>query len=90
MYFLSNTSYIQVITTTSLIVLVLYVYNRKQEGKKAKKHHLITGIMFNQLLNLDRLHDYMIDLATKHNLQINYSFPQRSGDAEAPAVVVVV
>ncbi|MFS7975178.1 hypothetical protein Hanom_Chr10g00877371 [Helianthus anomalus] len=40
--------------------------------------------MFNQLLNFHRLHDYMTNLATKHSLQINYSFPQRSGDAKAP------
>ncbi|MFS7905058.1 hypothetical protein Hanom_Chr01g00043281 [Helianthus anomalus] len=84
MVFLSNTAYIPVITATSLVVLVLYVYNRQQEGKKAKKHHPITGTMFNQPLNFHRLHDYMTDLARKHNLQINYSFSQRSDDAEAP------
>ncbi|KAF5821120.1 hypothetical protein HanXRQr2_Chr01g0010091 [Helianthus annuus] len=84
MDFLSNTAYIPVITATSLVVLVLYVYNRQQGGRKAKKHHPITRTMFNQLLNFHRLHDYMTDLAIKHNLQINYSFPQRSGDVEAP------
>ncbi|MFS7942569.1 hypothetical protein Hanom_Chr06g00489921 [Helianthus anomalus] len=84
MDFLSNTAYIRVIIATSLVVLVLYVYNRQQEGKKAKKHYPITGTMFNQLLNFHRLHGYMTDLATTHNLQINYSFPQRPGDAEAP------
>ncbi|MFS8025178.1 putative abieta-7,13-dien-18-ol hydroxylase [Helianthus anomalus] len=66
MDFLSDTTYIPVITATSLVVLVLYVYNRQQEGKKMKKHHPITQTMFNQLLNFHRLHDYMIDLATKH------------------------
>ncbi|KAF5816789.1 putative abieta-7,13-dien-18-ol hydroxylase [Helianthus annuus] len=61
MDFLSNTLY--VVAATSLVVLVLYVYNQQQHGKK---QHPIAGTLFNQLLNFHRLHDYMTDLATKY------------------------
>ncbi|KAJ0588146.1 hypothetical protein HanIR_Chr04g0171211 [Helianthus annuus] len=89
MDFLSNTAYIPVITATSPVVLVLYVYNRQQEGKKTKKHNPITETMFNQLLNFHRLYDYMTDLATTHKLQINYSFPDQATQKHRSVVVVV-
>ncbi|KAK9141459.1 hypothetical protein Syun_010859 [Stephania yunnanensis] len=37
-----------------------------EQEKKGKKRHPIAGTMLNQLLNFNRLHHYMTDLATKH------------------------
>ncbi|KAL7607697.1 hypothetical protein Lser_V15G14300 [Lactuca serriola] len=68
MEFLSNPVSISVISTISLLLLCIYVYNQHNQRKKTKtkKHHPIAGTMFNQLLNFNRLHDYMTDLAKKH------------------------
>ncbi|CAI9278054.1 unnamed protein product [Lactuca saligna] len=67
MEFLSNPVSISAISTISLLLLLcIYVYNQHNQRKKTKTHHPIAGTMFNQLLNFNRLHDYMTDLAKKH------------------------
>ncbi|KAI3504348.1 hypothetical protein L1887_32946 [Cichorium endivia] len=66
MDFLSNPVSIPVITTISLLLLCLYVYNQQKRGKNTKKYHPIAGTMLNQLFNFHRFHDYMVDLAAKH------------------------
>ncbi|KAF5952938.1 hypothetical protein HYC85_010882 [Camellia sinensis] len=47
-----------------LSLLSLQILKRKLNGKK--KYHPVAGTMFNQLLNFNRVHDYMTDLAAKH------------------------
>ncbi|GMP43043.1 hypothetical protein CsSME_00012564 [Camellia sinensis var. sinensis] len=47
-----------------LALLSLQILKRKLNGKK--KYHPVAGTMFNQLLNFNRVHDYMTDLAAKH------------------------
>ncbi|KAK9101704.1 hypothetical protein Sjap_018958 [Stephania japonica] len=42
------------------------IFIRVLSEKKGKKRHPIAGTMLNQLLNFNRLHHYMTDLATKH------------------------
>lgn len=53
----------------ALAILVVQIVAKKlkqKNGNKRKKYHPIGGTMFNQLLNFNRLHHYMTDLATKH------------------------
>lgn len=53
----------------ALAILVVQIVAKKlkqRNGNKRKKYHPIGGTMFNQLLNFNRLHHYMTDLATKH------------------------
>jgi len=38
-----------------------------------KRHHPVTGIMFNQLLNFNRPHNYMSDL-TVQDIQVTQPF----------------
>ncbi|KAJ9556463.1 hypothetical protein OSB04_011077 [Centaurea solstitialis] len=64
---LVNSLSIPAITSISLLLLLLfYIYSQQQQAKNVKKHHPIAGTMLNQLINFNRLHDYMTDLARKH------------------------
>ncbi|GAB4844395.1 hypothetical protein Ancab_037759 [Ancistrocladus abbreviatus] len=51
-----------------LAFLSLQIFTSKyvNAGKGKKKYPPIAGTVFNQLLNFDRLHDYMTDLAAKY------------------------
>lgn len=49
-----------------LLVQIVAKKLKQKNGNKRKKYHPIGGTMFNQLLNFNRLHHYMTDLATKH------------------------
>ncbi|KAL6979522.1 hypothetical protein U1Q18_021183 [Sarracenia purpurea var. burkii] len=51
----------------TLSLLTLQILSRKLDEKKGKKKYPpIAGTVFNQLLNFNRLHDYMTDLVEKH------------------------
>ncbi|XP_031272659.1 cytochrome P450 704C1-like isoform X1 [Pistacia vera] len=54
------------ITALAIILGVLTVGILGRKLKQKKKYHPIGGTVFNQLLNFNRLHHYMTDLATKH------------------------
>ncbi|XAR54113.1 Abieta-7,13-dien-18-ol hydroxylase [Bertholletia excelsa] len=62
MEFLGKPISILVIVASLLLALLKLCWNR---GKK-KKYHPVGGTMFNQLLNFNRLHHYMTDLAEKY------------------------
>ncbi|KAK2996778.1 hypothetical protein RJ639_025624 [Escallonia herrerae] len=47
-----------------LLILAIKLL-RKQQGKK-REYHPVGGTIFNQLINFNRLHHYMTDLARKH------------------------
>nr|XP_043629397.1 cytochrome P450 704C1-like [Erigeron canadensis] len=56
---------IPVITTSSFFVLLfLYIYNQKQHHKK--KYHLVVGSVLNLIINFNKVHDYLSDLAAKY------------------------
>lgn len=54
------------ITALAIILGVVTVGVLGRKLKQKKKYHPIGGTVFNQLLNFNRLHHYMTDLATKH------------------------
>lgn len=68
MDFLSIPFSFEALAIALAILLVQIVANKlkQKNGNKRKKYHPIGGTMFNQLLNFNRLHHYMTDLATKH------------------------
>lgn len=48
-------------------LLALHILTRKlNKDQRKKKYHPIAGTSFHQLLNFNRLHHYMTDLAGKH------------------------
>lgn len=49
-----------------LVVQIVTKTLKQKSGNKQKKYHPIGGTVFNQLLNFNRLHHYMTDLAAKH------------------------
>ncbi|KAL3536920.1 hypothetical protein ACH5RR_000286 [Cinchona calisaya] len=51
-----------------LTVLAIHIITSKIQEKhgKKKRYHPIAGTMLNHLINFNRLHHYMTDLATKH------------------------
>ncbi|KAK6920239.1 Cytochrome P450 [Dillenia turbinata] len=58
-----------VVTVSCSILGFLAVKNlilRESSREKGKKYHPVAGTVFNQLLNFNRLHHYMTDLAEKH------------------------
>lgn len=52
------------IVLSVLIAGILAGKVRQKQGKK--RYHPVGGTIFNQLINFNRLHDYMTDLATLH------------------------
>ncbi|TXG62726.1 hypothetical protein EZV62_009720 [Acer yangbiense] len=66
MDFLSN-SFLFTAFSVILAFSILWILARKsQKNYEKKKYHPIGGTVFNQLLNFNRLHHYMTDLAGKH------------------------
>ena len=47
------------------LVFIIKILVRKSTGKK-RRYHPIGGTVINQLMNFNRLHHYMTDLAGKH------------------------
>ncbi|KAA8515955.1 hypothetical protein F0562_019134 [Nyssa sinensis] len=54
------------VTALSLIIASLIVALNLQQKRAKKKYPPIGGTIFNQLINFNRLHHYMTDLAGKH------------------------
>lgn len=52
--------------TLSLFITVQLISKKLRKNKGEKKYAPVAGTMFHQLLNFNRLHDYMTDLAGKH------------------------
>ncbi|KAL1331418.1 hypothetical protein HN51_048682 [Arachis hypogaea] len=48
------------------LVLLLAQFLFRRRDRKKKKYHPIGGTVFNQMMNFNRLHHYMTDLAGKH------------------------
>ncbi|GFP86014.1 cytochrome p450 704c1 [Phtheirospermum japonicum] len=68
-FFLHPKSMATIITffIIALSILIFRVLARKLYQKQSKKrYHPVGGTIFNQLINFNRLHDYMTDLASKH------------------------
>ncbi|KAH7863564.1 hypothetical protein Vadar_019224 [Vaccinium darrowii] len=54
------------VSTLILALLSVKLLSTKLQGKNKKKYHPVGGTVFNQLLNFNRLHHYMTDLASKY------------------------
>ncbi|KAH7863137.1 hypothetical protein Vadar_013771 [Vaccinium darrowii] len=54
------------ISTLILALLSVKLLSTILQGKNKKKYHPVGGTIFNQLLNFNRLHHYMTDLASKY------------------------
>ncbi|KAL3615607.1 hypothetical protein CASFOL_041268 [Castilleja foliolosa] len=54
------------IITVIFVVSVQLVARKLHEQQGKKKYHPIGGTVFHQLLNFNRMHDYMTELARKH------------------------
>ncbi|XP_057455313.1 cytochrome P450 704C1-like [Lotus japonicus] len=65
MDFLSNLSHFAVLSA-ALTVLVVTVLFQKWNKRHRKKYHPVAGTVLNQMLNFNRLHHYMTDLARKY------------------------
>ncbi|AET02145.2 putative abieta-7,13-dien-18-ol hydroxylase [Medicago truncatula] len=52
--------------TLLLVQLLLRKLNNKSNNMKKKKYHPVAGTVFNQMMNFNRLHHYMTDLARKY------------------------
>ncbi|KAK2991365.1 hypothetical protein RJ640_024038, partial [Escallonia rubra] len=65
--FLCNPLAISVSALSLILPLLILAIRllRKPQGKK-KEYHPVGGTIFNQLINFNRLHHYMTDLARKH------------------------
>jgi hypothetical protein len=65
-----STPYLLTALSASLILLLvqflLRKLNKSNNSMKKKKYHPIAGTVFNQLINFNRLHHYMTDLARKY------------------------
>ncbi|KAJ9168550.1 hypothetical protein P3X46_020056 [Hevea brasiliensis] len=61
-----------IIFTALALIPALFIFQMftrklmKKENQREKKYHPIGGTVFNQLLNFNRLHHYMTDLAAKY------------------------
>lgn len=51
---------------TVFAICVITSKIQEKHGKNKKRYHPIAGTMLNQLMNFNRLHHYMTDLARKH------------------------
>ncbi|KAH7863203.1 hypothetical protein Vadar_014708 [Vaccinium darrowii] len=49
-----------------LALLSVKLFSTKLQGKNKNKYHPVGGTVFNQLLNFNRVHHYMTDLASKY------------------------
>ncbi|PWA36372.1 cytochrome P450 [Artemisia annua] len=58
----SNSIFFPIITALLFLVVVLYICNKKH----GKKYHPIGGTVLDLLINYNRLHHYMTDLAEKY------------------------
>ena len=65
MDFLSN-PYFFAALSAGLVLLLVQVLFRKLDRRHRKKYPPVAGTVFNQLLNFNRLHHYMTDLAGKY------------------------
>lgn len=65
MDFLSN-PYFFAVLSVALALLFFQILFRKVNKSHRKKYHPVAGTVFNQLLNFNRLHHYMTDLAGKY------------------------
>ncbi|KAH7863153.1 hypothetical protein Vadar_014039 [Vaccinium darrowii] len=54
------------VSTLILVLLSVKLLSSKLQGNNKKKYHPVGGTVFNQLLNFNRLHHYMTDLASKY------------------------
>lgn len=54
------------VATLILVLLSVKLLSSKLQGKNKNKYHPVGGTVFNQLLNFNRVHHYMTDLASKY------------------------
>jgi cytochrome P450 len=54
------------VATLILVLLSVKLLSTKLQGKNKNKYHPVGGTVFNQLLNFNRVHHYMTDLASKY------------------------
>jgi hypothetical protein len=68
MDFLSNPYLIAALSASLTLLIVQFLFrklNYKSNNMK-KKYHPVAGTVFNQMMNFNRLHHYMTDLARKY------------------------
>ncbi|TKY63771.1 cytochrome P450 704C1 isoform 1 [Spatholobus suberectus] len=65
MTFLSNPYFFAPLSAAVTLLLVQVLF-RKLNKSHRKKYHPVAGTMFHQMLNFNRLHHYMTDLASKY------------------------
>ncbi|KAJ4956547.1 hypothetical protein NE237_013330 [Protea cynaroides] len=63
MGFLSNPKFFTVAALSVTFVILAF---KLFAGKKKQRYHPVAGTIFNQLLNFNRLHDYMTELGAKY------------------------
>ncbi|KAL8263486.1 hypothetical protein R6Q59_021616 [Mikania micrantha] len=67
--------FVSIIFASSCLFVVLVCVYMKGQEIGGKKYHPIGGSLFNKLINYNRLHDYMTDLAAKYKTyRINTPF----------------
>jgi hypothetical protein len=66
---LSNPYLLTALSASLILLLVQFLFrklNKSNNSMKKKKYHPVAGTVFNQMMNFNRLHHYMTDLARKY------------------------
>jgi hypothetical protein len=66
MDFFSNPMFFTALALIASLVAIQILARKLSKDKRKKKYHPIAGTSFHQLLNFNRLHHYMTDLAGKY------------------------
>ncbi|XP_054794105.1 cytochrome P450 704C1-like isoform X1 [Prosopis cineraria] len=66
MDFLSCPYFFTAFSVISTLLALHFLSRRLNKNQRKKKYHPVAGTIFNQLLNFNRLHHYMTDLAGKY------------------------
>jgi hypothetical protein len=65
---LSNPYILTALSASLILLLVQFLFRKlnKSNNSMKKKYHPVAGTVFNQMMNFNRLHHYMTDLARKY------------------------
>ncbi|KAH1034591.1 hypothetical protein GYH30_054834 [Glycine max] len=66
MAFLSHPYFFAALSAPLTLLVVQILFRKLNKRHNRKKYHPVADTIFNQMLNFNRLHHYMTDLAAKH------------------------
>lgn len=66
MGFLLNPYLFAIFLAALTLLMFQIVFRKAKKSQRKKKYHPVVGTVFNQMVNFNRLHHYMTDLARKY------------------------